>query len=352
MSLFPINSNHKEQLIKKILHENMVYDYKEEYFPNISDSELSDLITASMIYPLHKIHLKIPSLINFTERDLKLVWQRLVYDDHYIKDHLEKTKSMEQEFTANTEFTIDELYVILMCLRINANQKIEDYIRIYANVFKLSRTAHQIKEQIEIMKTWDENKKKEFLDKFFEKVESERLFSLSISDRPKDVAESGIVSKKFAYCRCNFNPDESFVPCSNIDDEINKLGEILSYNLQQMFSPNDLAILIGENIKFSIKQQAVLLGRRTLDFDVDIDITSIVNKKCYHVSKSQAIISFLEDFNFYIENIGKRPFRVNGVLLEHGKMCMLKDGYLLDFSDCLLIFYSNVLLINEFKISC
>ena len=352
MSLFSDNSSNKDHIIKKILHNDAVDVHKEEYFPNISESELSDLITASMIFPLHKIHLKIPSLIKFSERDIELIWKKIVYDDHYIKDNLDKTKFINQEFVMDNEFTLDELYVILSCLRININHKLEDYIRIYGSVFKLSRTAPQIKEQIETVKKWNDDQKKVFLDKFFERVESEKLFSLSISERPKDIVESGIVSKKFSYCRCNFNPDGSFIPCEDIDNEIDKLNTILSYNLQQMFAPNDLAILISEDVKFSIKQQAVLLGRRTLDFDVDIDITSVVNKKCSHVSKSQAIISFLEDCNFYIENIGKRAFRVNGVLLECGKTCMLKDGYLLDFSDCLFIFYSNTMLINEIKFLC
>ena len=117
------------------------------------------------------------------------------------------------------------------------------------------------------------------------------------------------------------------------------------------FQPDQLAMLRSEENYFIIKQAAVLLGRNTDKNEVDIDVSYNSDPHCPHISRKQAILSFQPDFNFYIENIGVRAFRINGALLPPGFSCILPPGAMLDFSGALFIFIPNQELINKIKTS-
>jgi hypothetical protein len=63
----------------------------------------------------------------------------------------------------------------------------------------------------------------------------------------------------------------------------------------------------------------------------------------------QVILAFVEDCNFYLENVGNRVFRVNGVVVEAGQICQLPAGALLDFSGTLLMFIPNETLVRDIR---
>ena len=96
-----------------------------------------------------------------------------------------------------------------------------------------------------------------------------------------------------------------------------------------------------------MNRQAILLGRASSLAEVDIDISTNDDNSCVHISRRQAIISFLDDCNFYIENIGKRTFRVNGVLIKPDQMARIPSFAILDFSGVLFMFIPNKRLIEE-----
>ncbi|EAY00031.1 hypothetical protein TVAG_029350 [Trichomonas vaginalis G3] len=127
---------------------------------------------------------------------------------------------------------------------------------------------------------------------------------------------------------------------SNLDSEISSISESALCFINLVFQKHELAILRTETLQFGLTKSRTLIGRSSKDEHVDIDM-AIFGVNASLISRYQAVISLLEDLNFYLENIGTATVKVNGITIPTGSVCQLIDGCIIDSNDNLMIFYSN-----------
>lgn len=179
--------------------------------------------------------------------------------------------------------------------------------------------------------------KNALLDNVAKQIYNENVLYLSITNK-----------KPFPTIKCKNVLRDDIVIDNDFDQEIKKLKVTANIASDKFFTNSDLALLISDDKMFRMRNQAVTIGRETEDNYVNFNL-SYKGNGCIHISRFQAILSLLEDCNFYIENVGGACFRVNGEIIRPGKMCMLVGNELIDFFDNLYIFYPNTKLIEELR---
>ncbi|KAE8655055.1 Forkhead-associated domain-containing protein [Hibiscus syriacus] len=99
------------------------------------------------------------------------------------------------------------------------------------------------------------------------------------------------------------------------------------------------AVLYGLHMKHYIKESEVVLGRATMDVDVDIDLgrEGPANK----ISRRQAIIKLEEDGSFSLKNLGKSSIFLNGKEVSTGKLITLGSSSLIEIRDMAFVFEVN-----------
>ncbi|OMO84548.1 hypothetical protein COLO4_21978 [Corchorus olitorius] len=99
-----------------------------------------------------------------------------------------------------------------------------------------------------------------------------------------------------------------------------------------------LAIFYGHHMKHYIKETEVILGRATMDVDVDIDLGR--EGRANKISRRQALIK-LEDGSFSLKNLGKSPIFINGKEVHNGQMMGLGSSSLIEIRDMTFVFETN-----------
>lgn len=237
-------------------------------------------------------------------------------------------------------FSRDEDFVLLTYIRHRDSVQLCDFVRKFRHVFKPMRSQRTIEKRVAELSAMGEEEVQALKAQFLEKVESEYSFYLStLSKKNASVYSRYRCGKKDAECVC----DES------VNEEIQKLQSSIHIFSSPSIPYDCLAILRTDKFEYQMKKEAVLIGRGTNDTEVDIDLSFGDLCSCTHNSRNQAILTFMEDCNFYLENIGSRTLRVNGKILKNGDKCLLKEGALLDFMDTCFIFFPNMPLVEEIR---
>ncbi|XP_022740885.1 uncharacterized protein LOC111292661 isoform X2 [Durio zibethinus] len=104
-------------------------------------------------------------------------------------------------------------------------------------------------------------------------------------------------------------------------------------------SQGALAVFYGRHMKHYIKETEVILGRATVDVDVDIDLgrEGHANK----ISRRQAIIKMEEDGSFSLKNLGKSSIFLNGKEVCTGQLMGLGSSSLIEIRDMAFVFEIN-----------
>ena len=199
-----------------------------------------------------------------------------------------------------------------------------------------------MKERLQELESWSPEQVDQFYDFYGDSILDEKLFA----DSTIPSCEQPML---YTHSRCAYEPTGKITPINEIDKTISDLTPMLRYFMKDRRFDNCLAILRSEKYEFLMQSEAIMIGRGSADQIVDVEMNFVSEKPCTHISRNQAIISFLEDCNFYIENCGNRAFRVNGVIIPVGAMGILPPNSILDFSDALLLFIPNLNLVEEVK---
>jgi hypothetical protein len=244
-----------------------------------------------------------------------------------------------RELESCREFSQDEDFALLVFMR--SSVKFYDFMRVYGFLFKPFRSDRSLFDRIEYLKTIDQD---EFYSSYAHMILNEQIFHLAARETANDPAI-------FAQAVCSFVLDQT--PIAPTEEASNEIASLVKDVRGLTFSSAEklpaLAILRSERNEYLMGRQAIVIGRGTTDHEVDIDLTFESDRNCCHISRAQAVLSFLEDCCFYLENVGNRAFRVNGLLIESGGMCQLPPGALLDFSGALLMFIPNESLVADIK---
>ncbi|KAL4363711.1 hypothetical protein GQ457_04G019560 [Hibiscus cannabinus] len=96
------------------------------------------------------------------------------------------------------------------------------------------------------------------------------------------------------------------------------------------------AVLYGLHMKHYIKESEVILGRATMDVDVDIDLGR--EGRANKISRRQAIIKMEEDGSFSLKNLGKSSVFLNGKEVSTGQLMALGSSSLIEIRDMAFVF--------------
>ncbi|KAG4175345.1 hypothetical protein ERO13_A11G178700v2 [Gossypium hirsutum] len=100
-----------------------------------------------------------------------------------------------------------------------------------------------------------------------------------------------------------------------------------------------LAVLYGRHMKHYIKETEVVLGRATMDVDVDIDLGR--EGRANKISRRQAIIKMEGDGSFSLKNLGKSSIFLNGKEVSTGQLMGLASSSLIEIRDMAFVFEIN-----------
>ena len=103
-----------------------------------------------------------------------------------------------------------------------------------------------------------------------------------------------------------------------------------------------LAWLRGLNVLYVMRAKRVLLGRETKYNRVDMDLCE--EGDAMRVSRRHAVIALKRNCEFYIHNIGMRPFDVNGKEVVPGHRAKLRNNDLLSICGLAFSFEINTVL--------
>jgi len=104
------------------------------------------------------------------------------------------------------------------------------------------------------------------------------------------------------------------------------------------FPEDTLAVLKGRILKFHIVKETTYIGRRNLDFDIDVDLS--VEGPALKISRRQGLLKLVNG-RFHLENCGRRPFYINGQPLASGASTTLMNNSVIEIYCTKLLFNVN-----------
>jgi len=289
----------------------------------MSENDMANIIAASQYESFYQAQLMVQGLEKLSYSTICDFWRKLLINPTELGVSC-KGINLEHKFTQEEDALI---VVFLKC----SNVGVDDFWEFIKDRFSPYLSKKDIFNRIDYWKNGHEEEVDRIMNMYIEQIISEEMYS-----NPSD--------EESTY---SYHPYKFYVPGENIDNEILNLHSRISLFASVSFQNTDLAILRSEKNQYIIKREAVLIGRSAPNAEVDINLALECDKECVQVSRKQAIISFFADCNFYIENIGRKPFRVNGVLINPGKICLLPHYSVLDFSSIVLVFLPNLQLIKK-----
>ena len=323
---------------------------KQKEIETFPDDIVQLVLEGSFCVPFSQMQFYDPKLIDYTNAQLRTIFE-------YLFDGKQKITSNNkidiEKFNQKPKipFTIEEQVMILTFLRLFPNADPKNILNEFGDYFVPCRSLNEIVLKTEQMKSLTDEEKEKILDQYAHDITDESLFGLSTLTEPtQELVNVQLRPSDFLQCRCTYHPHEEMsIDVDKLETEIVPLLDISPHLWADEMTEHDLAILRSDTMKWYMRREAILIGRGSIDFDVDVDLSNFGEKACVHISRHQAILSFLMDYNFYIQNIGNRIFRVNGAPIYPGQMGRLPENAILDFSGILMIFYPNKQLIADLK---
>lgn len=322
---------------KKVIPRIMP-DVPHIFFPFRADAQKA-LVINSMFVPFSQLQASDKSLVTKSQHELE---QNFI---NYLANPPDISENIDVEnLNIDKSFDFDEDFILLTYINMESSGSVDfkEFIKEWLYVFKPCRSIESLEERVEEIKNWSEEQVEKFYDLYGDMILDEKLFA----DSTVPSCEQPML---YTHSRCSYEPIGKIAPVEDINNEISNTALSLENFMRDSKYNNYLAILRSEKYEFYMCSEAIMIGRGTADQIVDVEMNFVSEKPCIHISRNQAIISFLEDCNFYIENCGNKAFRVNGVLIPNGAMGILPPNAILDFSDALLVFIPNLSLVKKIK---
>ena len=296
-----------------------------------SRKEDENLITASLLMPFDDIHASYDieesnsmQQVQKTKNEIQTRFKELLRSPPNFK--IEKLSPKTK-----LDFTLEEDFFIYTYASKYSDQDLPTILKLFKDKFYPIRTEEDIRRRIEEIKSNTPEQNDEIVANFARQILHEKLISESYENKTKSP------TKEQQKCLKLIEDTPPFTHDSEID-HIYAFKDVIA---QCKFTNHELAALISETCFVKMMRSRMTIGYSHQFYDTDFDLRLASNSDCCHISKKQAIISFLPDGNFYIENIGSAIFRVNGVIVPPKKSATLPDLALLDFCDQLYIFVPN-----------
>lgn len=294
--------------------------------PVITDlKKVAGMVQTLLHTKIGNIQLQRPSFSKYTDHQIRCAW-------------LEAHAGLELPFTppryCMMPFTPEEDYQLLQLIRKNVELVPKSIAA--ANLCPL-RHMETVLDRINQIKEMTKEQQSLIVRKLAEQYFLEEIQNQPEHWRSVEARELRSLTSPPSYTTPDF-----------IDNEIKELIPTVStLTFTDLMGKPVLGLLRNKRVQFQITQISVIIGRGSSANKVDIDLSFIIPPGRSHISRKQAVITLMTDYNFYIQNIGKRPIRVNGVYIPPEGMCVLSTFSLIDFSGLLLLFIPNTELIGR-----
>lgn len=295
------------------------------------------IISSMMAVPYQYAQALVPGLEQFTQQQIKEMYDIILHSP---------PENIPEPAIIQFPFTPEEDVILLSYINKTPKLLFDDFINKYGFAFNPSRTKSSIQTRIFQLKNFSPDQ----IDKIYEDfasstVKEERMYDSIVQESPQLIkGYPSNPNKEQCYCLENtILKSLKSVRNPNLDEEVNAIKDSALGLISKRFESNDLAILINEHVKFSMKHRFLILGRQSSSDvqDNDIDLSYFNSMVCTHVSRTQATIQFMEDGKFYCKNIGDAPFRINGTLILPKNITIVQNNAIFDFANTIFLFYIN-----------
>lgn len=303
--------------------------------PKISEKQEKNIVFASMCIPFDEMQCTVPGLEKLSQMEIKRIFSAKLSNP--------PKRGLINDFDINVPFTNDEKLELLIFSR--RNIEISKVFEFCPSLLPI-RSISSILEELRLLSSFSDEDKRVFYEEMTQKILREELCYLSYEQESSDELANPKELKGF---RCL--PHETvFDECTKeAGKEMNDLKSRANDYLVSTFEKNDLALLRTEKYSFSMKKIRISIGRATKSSTPDIDLGLIPGFDCSHVSNIQCVISFVDNFEFYLENVGMFSIRVNGVQIPPNAACRLKSWCVIDIFGILLMFLPNTAVVEKIR---
>lgn len=306
--------------------------------------DLSLISAVTQTCDLQTVHLAVRFSCNFTLKEIQDRWYALLYDPFVSRLAQQAMKALPsdvvEEIMNNALWSRNE-DCLVGDMNIDDKPELSDFQKLLNDnleIFHKSRTAKTIHDHWSLLRTYQllscqqaknvsgtstvlADMEGKIVDDQIVRGEDDALNQeLAVSDR----------SQKREIRRL-----EQEIP--NWEMLIEKSEHVEGLKLSE-FDDDVLAILKGRIMKYKITKNQVVIGRNCNDFEVDIDLS--MEGPSLKISRRQGLILH-EDGVFYLENIGKRPFYINGFPLATGQSARLVNDSVIEIHCIKLLFLIN-----------
>lgn len=206
------------------------------------------------------------------------------------------------------DFT-DEEDVYLMAFRGLSKVCLADFLVEFGHHFRFRRTLEQIQARLDVLTGFSE-------------LELERI--VEAHGRRLTLIERGFPVP---------------LPVSFPDVEIAALEASMKYLAVGAFGSDTLALFAGDEAVFTMRHQCVTIGAGGVGRRVMVDLRGFDERvPVSTLTRFAAVVMFMEDGCFYIENTGRKTFAVNGTDIPPGSVAKVPDQSIFDFADVIFMF--------------
>lgn len=308
----------------------------------ISDQLASTIVESMLTVSLPYAQVCVNGLEKYSQSQLRNMFGTVLRDpNRVVESHVPNY---------NPKWDVEEDFILLTYLSSCRQTGLDEFIREYGESIKPCRSRSDIDKRLHELSALSAEECDAILEKFSKKTVLEQRFYESLNTKDRTVVDRGHPRMpQIEQCDCLQveYPDCDVSDAAN--EEIAKLDRLVPFMTAQLFQANDLAVLMGLNVSYTMRKRMIILGRGTQDTPVDVDLGYLTNHICAHVSRQQALLQFMPDGNFYIENVGNSMFRVSGKILKPGQYARVDANAILDFADNILVFMPNTELVAEIK---
>ena len=297
---------------------------------SFTNEEIANILTATLAMPFQDIHACYDISTERTKHEIETCFRELLTKP--LKMKLDSIKPK-----VKMAFTLEEDFWLLTYITKYHDLEIDTLLKNFKDRFYPIRTQKEILERIDEIKKNSPEENDQIITNFARQILTDKLVAESYQNLPN----ATVCDQQ--KCMKLIEDKPKFIK----NDEINQITSLFPMFVDYKFTNGELALLVSESYVFSMVRSRVSIGYSRNFNEVDIDLRLAATADCCHISKKQAVLSFLQNGHFYIENIGSSIFRVNGVIIPPKKVACLPEMALLDFCDQLYIFIPNTQLVNK-----
>lgn len=313
--------------------------------------DLSLINAVLQVCDLQTVHLMVRFSCNFTQKEIQDRWFALLYDPMVSRLAQQSMKALPSDvinqIMKNALWSRDE-DCILADINIENNPTMQDFQKVLEDnidVFHRTRDAKHLYNHWLLLRHYHLlscQSAKSISSNVQTKVAE---MEMKINDDQIIGPEDDALKQEMSFTdRCHKREIRRLEKeISQWEILIEKSGLVEGLEVSD-FHDETLAVLKGRILKYQINKKKVVVGRKSFDVDVNVDLS--IEGPSLKISRNQGVITY-EKNSFTLLNCGRRPFYVNGTPLATGSTTRLMNNSVIEIYCIKLLFNINPNLSSE-----